>query len=189
MLNSTLNPISGSRGRFALYVLASLVLLVIDGLTPLETIEWMLHVLFVWMLSIACTPRQLVWAGIISSLCIAAGSFLAGPRYLPHWVLLTNRAVVIGTIWIIVCYSKKQKVAQDRERRARLALQASQEEVRTLRGLIPICAACKRIRTDDGIWHEIEAYLANHSDAKFSHDLCAECMKALYPGYCAGPAI
>jgi cbb3-type cytochrome oxidase subunit 3 len=171
------------RRRFALYVLASLALLVIDAFTPLETVEWMLHVLLVWLVSVACTPRQLVGAGIISSLCIAIGSVLAGPRYLPHWVLLTNRAVVIGTIWIIVYYSRQQKAAQDRERMAWLALQESQQEIKTLRGLIPICAGCKRIRTDDGIWQQIEVYILEHSDAEFSHDICAECMKTLYPGF------
>jgi hypothetical protein len=171
------------RGRFGLYVLASLSLLVIDAFTPLETVEWMLHVLLVWLVSLVCTPRQLVWAGVISSLCIAIGAVLGGPEYLPHWVLLTNRVVVIGTIWIIVCYSRQRKAVQERERITWLALQKSRQEITTLRGLIPICAGCKRIRTDDGIWQQIDVYIREHSDAEFSHDICADCMKALYPGF------
>ena len=143
----------------------------------------MLHVLLVWLVSLACTPRQLVWAGVISSLCIAIGAILAGPRYLPPWVLLTNRAVVTGTIWIIVYYSRRQRAAQDLERGTSLALKKSLEEIKTLRGLLPICAGCKRIRTDDGIWHEIEVYVRDHSDAEFSHDLCEQCIKTMYPGY------
>ena len=172
--------------RFAIYIVCSLILLVVDACTPLETVEWMLHVLLVWGVSIACTPRQLVWAGVLSSACVAIGSVLMGPRYLPHWVLLTNRAVVIGTIWIIVYFSTRRKTAETRERQAWLALQESRQEVKTLRGLIPICSACKRIRTDDGVWHQLEVYIRDHSDADFSHDLCEQCIRALYPEFSDG---
>jgi hypothetical protein len=52
-------------------VLCSLILLVIDAYTPLESVEWMLHVLLVWGVSFTGAPRQLVWAGVLSSACIA----------------------------------------------------------------------------------------------------------------------
>jgi diguanylate cyclase (GGDEF)-like protein len=54
-------------------------------------------------------------------------------------------------------------------------------EVKTLRGLIPICARCKRIRDDDGLWDQIETYISQHSEAVFSHGVCPECAKALFP--------
>lgn len=53
--------------------------------------------------------------------------------------------------------------------------------IRTLRGIIPICAACKKIRDDQGIWNQIESYIRDHSDADFSHSICPECSKRLYP--------
>lgn len=53
--------------------------------------------------------------------------------------------------------------------------------IRTLRGIIPICAACKKIRDDQGIWNQIESYIRDHSDADFSHSICPECSKKLYP--------
>ncbi len=56
------------------------------------------------------------------------------------------------------------------------------ENVRTLRGLLPICASCKKIRDDKGYWNRIETYLAAHTDAEFSHGVCPECMEKLYPG-------
>lgn len=55
------------------------------------------------------------------------------------------------------------------------------DEVRTLRGILPICAGCKRIRDDKGYWHQVEAYISDHSEAAFSHGLCAECLAKLYP--------
>lgn len=54
-------------------------------------------------------------------------------------------------------------------------------QVKTLRGLLPICAACKKIRDDSGYWKQIEAYISEHSDAKFSHGVCPECARRLYP--------
>jgi len=46
---------------------------------------------------------------------------------------------------------------------------------------MPICAGCKRIRDDKGYWHQVEAYISDHSEAAFSHGLCAECLAKLYP--------
>lgn len=53
--------------------------------------------------------------------------------------------------------------------------------VRTLRGIIPICASCKKIRDDEGYWEQIESYIDKHSDANFSHGICPECAERLYP--------
>lgn len=54
-------------------------------------------------------------------------------------------------------------------------------EIRQLRGLIPICAGCKKIRDDEGLWHQVELYFHTHADVSFSHGLCPECTKKLYP--------
>jgi phosphoserine phosphatase RsbU/P len=55
-------------------------------------------------------------------------------------------------------------------------LQKALEEVRTLRGIIPICATCKKIRDDQGFWQRVEAYVGAHTDAVFSHGICPECL-------------
>lgn len=57
------------------------------------------------------------------------------------------------------------------------------EEINTLRGLIPICAACKNVRDDSGYWQSIEGYLSSRSEAEFSHAVCPECARKLYPDY------
>ncbi len=56
-----------------------------------------------------------------------------------------------------------------------LDLSAAMTNIRTLRGLVPICAACKKIRDDTGYWHQVEAYVHAHTEAEFSHGLCPEC--------------
>ncbi len=60
-------------------------------------------------------------------------------------------------------------------------LQRALDEVKTLGGLLPICANCKKIRDDGGYWHQLEAYISTHSHAEFSHGTCPECAKKLYP--------
>jgi GAF domain-containing protein len=59
-------------------------------------------------------------------------------------------------------------------------------QVKTLRGLLPICAHCKKIRDDQGYWHSVEVYVRDHSEAEFSHGICPECMKKLYPWFTPG---
>jgi hypothetical protein len=61
-------------------------------------------------------------------------------------------------------------------------LQKALDEVKTLRGIIPICSNCKKIRDDQGFWEQIESYIMAHSEAEFTHSICQECMKKLYPG-------
>ena len=65
--------------------------------------------------------------------------------------------------------------------RLNLDLGKALEEVKVLRGLIPICAHCKRVRTDDGLWQRIEKYIEARSEAQFTHGLCADCAQELYP--------
>ena len=62
-------------------------------------------------------------------------------------------------------------------------LQKALDDVRTLRGIIPICANCKKIRDDQGYWNQVEAYVRDHTEAEFSHSICPECMKELYPEF------
>lgn len=64
-----------------------------------------------------------------------------------------------------------------------LSLQQAIDEVKKLRGILPICASCKKIRDDKGSWSQIESYIRKHSEAEFSHGICPECVKKLYPEF------
>jgi len=54
------------------------------------------------------------------------------------------------------------------------------EQIKTLRGIVPICSKCKKIRDDTGYWHQVESYIEQYSEAKFSHGICVECSDELY---------
>jgi sigma-B regulation protein RsbU (phosphoserine phosphatase) len=62
-------------------------------------------------------------------------------------------------------------------------LQDALDNIKRLSGLLPICSSCKKIRDDKGYWNQIERYIAEHSEAEFSHGICPECVKKLYPQY------
>ena len=68
-------------------------------------------------------------------------------------------------------------------RKTEIALQKAFDEIHTLRGIVPICANCKKIRDDQGFWSQVEDYISKHSDAKFSHGICPECLASIYPEY------
>ncbi len=76
--------------------------------------------------------------------------------------------------------SKTYILANARDISERKKMEEAIKEVDTLRGLIPICAKCKKIRNDSGFWEKVEVYMEKHSSARFTHGLCKDCMKELY---------
>ena len=85
----------------------------------------------------------------------------------------------------IVCTGKditERKQAEEEREKLILQLQKAISEIKQLSGLLPICASCKKIRDDKGYWNQIEEYIRHHSEAEFTHSICPECLKKLYPG-------
>ncbi len=88
-----------------------------------------------------------------------------------------------GTVEDITEY---RQIEAERERMIE-KLQGALNQVKKLSGMIPICARCKKIRDDKGYWNDVAEYISDHSDAQFSHGLCPDCMRVLYPGYVKPP--
>jgi PAS domain S-box-containing protein len=89
---------------------------------------------------------------------------------------------VIGASKIARDITERKRAETELEKK-RLQLQKALDEVRTLRGIIPICSYCKEIRDDKGYWNKLEKYISEHSEAQFSHGICDKCMKKLYPQF------
>gem|GEM_PF-3447399 len=79
-------------------------------------------------------------------------------------------------------HTERRSLLEEREKLIQ-RLQQAMAEIRQLSGLIPICANCKKIRDDDGFWHQVEEYISRHSLVEFSHGICPECIRQLYPDY------
>lgn len=116
----------------------------------------------------SCETKMLSWTG---------EEFIAAVRGAK---IISPDLDTMGCFFIITDISEKKKAETERERLIS-ELREALENVRTLRNLLPICSACKNIRDDNGSWHKIETYISKHSDAKFTHGVCPDCSKRLYP--------
>ena len=125
---------------------------------------------------------------IISSLHLFSGSLaqmnLASEIFksfsvsmLPWGVAFMILNALLGLFW------GKIKQADQEKSDIIARLHKALAEVKTLSGFLPICASCKKIRDDKGYWNQIEAYITEHSEAEFSHGICPECCKKLYPDF------
>lgn len=76
-----------------------------------------------------------------------------------------------------------RKEAEREQERLILELEQALAQVKTLKGLLPVCSACRRIRDKSGRWEQMEVYIRNHSEADFSHGICPECAAKLYPDF------
>jgi PAS domain S-box-containing protein len=86
----------------------------------------------------------------------------------------------IGFRGIVRDITEHKRVEAEREKLIK-ELQEALAKVKTLSGFLPICMSCKKIRDDKGYWEQVEIYIRDHSEAQFSHGLCPECFKKLYP--------
>lgn len=89
---------------------------------------------------------------------------------------------IIAGITVFRNVDQRKKLEQERENLIHDLTEAL-ANVKTLSGLIPICASCKKIRKDGGYWQQVEAYICDHSEAKFSHGICPECAIKIYPDF------
>jgi PAS domain S-box-containing protein len=76
----------------------------------------------------------------------------------------------------------RKRAEQEREKLIE-ELREALASIKTLRGLVPICASCKKVRNDRSYWQQVEEYVHEHSEATFSHGLCRDCARKLYPDF------
>jgi hypothetical protein len=105
----------------------------------------------------------------------------------PH---LQLEALFAVSIYLVICLAlfswrrwRESKAAYATLSAKNDQLQKALDEIRQLRGILPICASCKNIRDDQGFWHAVESYVQRHSDAEFTHSICPQCREKLYPQY------
>ena len=93
------------------------------------------------------------------------------------WQCSRQETCILSTIEDV---TQRKQAAAERERLL-VEREKALSDVKVLSGLLPICAACKKIRDDSGYWNQIETYIRQHSEAEFSHGLCPDCLRGLYP--------
>lgn len=99
------------------------------------------------------------------------------------WKAVCNRSLALFSIWVAYYLGLQKKSLEEKRANTLREREKAWEEVRVLRGFLPICASCKRIRDYEGSWTLLEKYISEHSEAEFSHGLCPECTRKLFPDY------
>ncbi|HXX53960.1 MAG TPA: DUF4118 domain-containing protein [Thermodesulfovibrionales bacterium] len=124
-----------------------------------------------------------IFISVLSVMTITVTDLMAGKEYPHYFVESWNLLMHLGFFVIFSILISIMKIEFDERTRLIRELQEALGEVKQLSGLLPICASCKKIRDDKGYWNQIESYISRHSEAQFTHGICPECAKKLYPEY------
>jgi integral membrane sensor domain MASE1 len=189
---------SYSTGRFieiGLHLLSCVfasILIFGDIVNGIYTLPYFMTPLLLWAglrFDLRITTLSLFLFGMISAWYTNSGHgpFAIRSQFLAPGVLRFQLffGITLSTVLIVYAIiSERKRIEREKETLIR-SLEEALNEIKTLSGLLPICAQCKKIRDDDGNWKQLETYIQTHSDAQFSHGICPECSKVLYPDYIA----
>ena len=163
--------------RRVLIAAASLVLLgiigLMDYLTGLEISFGVFYFLPIWLVTwyfgrgagiFFSFPCALVWLAVDE-----AGGAQYSSSLIPYWNAVVRLVYFLTFTFLLT--SLREKLRQTRQ------------EVKQLSSLLPICASCKKIRDEQGRWHQLESYISGHSDTDFSHGICPDCARKIYPEF------
>jgi Ca2+/Na+ antiporter len=130
------------------------------------------------------TPHNkvtLIFSLTASFLIIAA--LFYKPEAVEMWKVVFNRAISLFAVWVTAILGIARKKIEQQRNMIYGEREKAIQEVRVLRGFLPICSSCKKIRDDRGYWTQIEGYIKEHSEAEFTHSICPECAEKLYPDF------
>ena len=163
-----MNPITRASHKPAIIgVLLSIIVLIIDLQIPLGVAGGVPYVAAVLVSLWSPSVRLTIGIATLGSVLTLVG-YYGSPMGGEHWQVVTNRFLALFAIWVTAVLSIRIK-------------NEAQREIKTLKGLLPICAGCKSIRDDAGYWNQLETYIDSHSEVTFSHGLCPTCVKKYYP--------
>ena len=158
VLRVTLDPLWGNRLPFGTFFLAQLAIAQL-------------------------VPEGAFIVAMLSGFILADWYFVA-PR---HSLVIDGTVSQLNAVFffflnlVVLFFSSRARKALARERAMHDELLDALSNIKVLEGLLPICASCKKIRDGQGSWNQLELFIRNHSAADFTHSICPDCVKALYP--------
>ena len=155
-------------GRVTVAYMLVLIILGLDVLVPLGTEVSLLYLIPLGFVAMWSSPKQSTHVLVIAAVCAVltwVGFFLTPPHAV--WAAVANRLLAVTVIGFTVMLSVSRKRAED--------------DLTVLRGLLPICSYCKKIRDDWGSWQQMERYITDRSQADFSHGMCPDCGEKHFP--------
>ena len=145
----------------------SFFVLIVDLSLPLGVAGGVPYIAVVLISLRSNNVRFTLSVAILCTVLTCVGFFFS-PEGGELWKVVANRVLAFFAIWVTALLAMK-------------VIAEAQRELKTLSGLLPICASCKKIRDDKGYWNQIESYIHTHSEAQFSHGMCPACIEENYP--------
>jgi hypothetical protein len=171
-------PVSDTK-VIILCLFLSIIIFIIDSSIPLGVAGGVPYILVV-LISLWSEKKSLpILAAILGSILTVAG-FYSSPPGGELWKVIFNRALALFAIWTTAVLSMQRNVIMEERQSALNDREKAWADLKVLKGLLPICSSCKKIRDGKGYWNQIESYIREHSEAEFSHGLCEECTEKLY---------
>lgn len=141
-------------------------------------------------LTYSVVPLPLRWQMLPALACTVAITALG--LWVAPWTDRATALVIVYSLfeanglgvlisWYLQRTRRKQFLAFEHEKELREKLEQALMEIKTLRGILPICTYCKKVWNDAGFWEQVEVYVHNHTYADFSHGLCPQCARQHYP--------
>lgn len=167
-------PLQGIRSKWNLRyliigIIFSVIIFFIDLALPLGVAGGVPYILSVLTVLRSKKINHTIYIAIICSLLTILGYFYS-PDGGELWKVLSNRFLALFAIWVTTILSIK-------------IIKEARKEIKILRGLLTTCSSCKKVKDDEGSWTLMESYINKHSEAQFSHGMCPDCFKVIYPNY------
>lgn len=160
--------------------LIAVLILAMDLSVPLGVAMGVPYIAVV-LLSLWSPDKRFTIATAVVTSIFTTGAFWIKPEVGEMWKVVANRALALSAIWVTAWLGLQRKDVEAKREKALAEREKALEDVRILRGLLPICASCKKIRNDEGYWINLEQYISEHSEADFTHGICEDCARTLYP--------
>jgi len=159
--------------------LLACLIFVLDLLTPLGVAVGVLYTTLVLLAMWAPYRRFILLVASVVSVLTVLDVFLSPGE--AHWMALSNRVLSLFAIWITAILLFLLKRDHEERERLVLELQDSLTHIKTLRGLLPVCVSCKKVRNDKGYWRSIDTYISEWSETQVTHGICSDCFSHYYP--------
>jgi K+-sensing histidine kinase KdpD len=175
------NPFFKGNSILVVIVLSVLVLGFVDYATGYEFGFFVFYFLPVAIAAWKVGSISSYMISILSAIVWFLANIYSSHAYSSIFFAFWNTIIHLLSFLIVGYATSKIRFLLVKERETTQALRDTLDQIKILSGLIPICASCKKIRDDKGYWNQLETYIQEHTEAKFSHGICPECMKKLYP--------
>ncbi|MEI7946351.1 MAG: hypothetical protein WCJ02_06620 [bacterium] len=173
------DPVLTPTATFIATIVLTLMLGIIDWVSGYELQFFIFYFLPVGIVAWMCNLKRICFVVGLCTLTWFAADWFSGNPYTHIGYAIWNTIIRLVAFLILGYAIFEIKVLLDVERKISADLQKALSEVKTLTGLLPICAGCKKIRNDTGYWQQLEEYIEHHSEASFTHGYCQQCAEKL----------